>query len=161
MQLNRVKAYTLVEVSVVILLTGLIIASIFSILFITNKTYIGFDKKTKHTNEWVLLDLHLSKDVYFCDSMFYSNREIKFYTRDTLISYTFHDSTITRKREQAELIYDVNAVLITAETLAPVSNITSPAKKIDITFRLNASDFRCRYTKRYGSIVYLTYGNTH
>jgi len=159
-RMNKVKAYTLVEVSVVILLTGLIIASIFSILFITNKTYIGFNKKTKNTNEWVLLDLHLSKDVYACDTMFYSNRELKLYIRDTLVTYQFADSVVVRKKDLAELHYDMKAVSITAENIQPLA-LLSPAKKIDITFRVNAAEYRCRYKKRYGSIVYLTYGNTN
>lgn len=159
-QMNRVKAYTLVEVSVVILLTGLIIASIFSILFITNKTYIGFDKKIKNTNEWVLLDLHLSKDVYACDTMFYSNRELKLYIGDTLVTYQFADSGVVRKKDYAELHYDMTALSISSENIQPLV-LVSPVKKIDILFRVNAAEYRCRYKKRYGSIVYLTYGNTY
>lgn len=159
--MNKVKAYTLVEVSVVILLTGLVIASVFSIFFITNKTYIGFDKKNKNTNEWILLDLHLSKDVYACDSMFHEDREVKLYIKDTLISYIFSDSTVIRKKDHAVLQYEVNASAIKSETIDSLNTLVSPVKKMDITFLLNAAEYRCRYTKRYGSIVYLIYGNRY
>jgi prepilin-type N-terminal cleavage/methylation domain-containing protein len=158
--MNKVKAFTLVEVSVVILISGLLIASIFSIFFITNKTYLGFDKKTKNMNEWVVLDLHLSKDVYACDSMFYVNRELKLYVRDTLVIYQFADSVVVRKKEHAELKYQIKALSIDVETILPISDI-SPVKRLDIVFLVNAAVYRCRYKKRYGSIIYLNHGNTY
>lgn len=96
MMIKKVKAFTLFEVTISMLITGLIIGITYAAYQIISVNYSAYIAKQHNISNLNSLDNILKRDVLFCDLIVKSEDKITLLSSGISVSYEFSDSLIQR-----------------------------------------------------------------
>lgn len=96
MMIKKVKAFTLFEVTISMLITGLIIGITYAAYQIISVNYNAYISKQQNISNLNSLDNILKRDVLFCDLIIKSEDKITLLSSGISVSYEFSDSLIQR-----------------------------------------------------------------
>jgi hypothetical protein len=118
---GKVKAFTIVEVTVSMLLAVITIAIAYTSYRIVGNSYRQFDLKNKKLSEFILADKLLKKDVSACKKMIRTDDGISLLINESQIQYGFYKDYILRNQ------FDLR----TDTFLVKNSNFTSQFEKLE------------------------------
>ena len=93
---GKLRAYTILEVTVAMLLSAVSIAIAYTAFSILNKSYKGFDSRNKELAEFVLADKLLKRDFSEAKRLTRSETGIIMQLDSGIISYDFNEEYILR-----------------------------------------------------------------
>ncbi len=93
---TKLKAFTIMEITITMLLAAIVISITYTAYTIISKSYIGFTNKNKDISTVVQLDKLLKKDFYKALAISRDNQKILFKTDSADIIYEFEPDMVTR-----------------------------------------------------------------
>jgi len=93
---RRLKAFTLTEMIVVMLLTAVVIGMAYAVFQIISKSYTSFNLKNEKVNDAERLEHWLARDLQRADACLNEEDGLKLLIGVDTVSYTFKDSVVTR-----------------------------------------------------------------
>ena len=110
---RRLKAYTLTEMIVVMLLTAVVIGMAYSVFQIISKSYTSFNRKNEKVNDAERLEHWLGRDLQRADACLNEKDGLKLLIGLDTVGYTFKDSVVTRTslRIDSFRVYTANLTL--------------------------------------------------
>jgi hypothetical protein len=93
---TKLNAFTIMEITITMLLAGLVISITYTAYTIISGSYLGFTNKNREIAEVIQLDRLLKKDFYRASSISGNNQKILFRTDSADIRYEFAPDRVTR-----------------------------------------------------------------
>ena len=96
MQMRKIKAYTLMEVTVAMLLSAITIAICYAVYTIMTGYFSSFKDKTNEAEELLYFKHVMERDIQRSNHLLYNENSIEMLGDSTSINYIFTDSSILR-----------------------------------------------------------------
>jgi hypothetical protein len=157
MMKRRVKAYTIMEVTVTMLIAGMLISITYTIYSIVSKSYLSFAKKNVDMAVVVTLDKLLRKDFAHADIILKDNDGISVNSTAHFIKYHFDPNFITRTDIRTDTFKVKNEMVITSFEAQPVNEVNETEEQNrldDLEFILLFQNEKIpyHYHKQYSSV---------
>jgi len=115
--MNKIKAYTISELTIALVVTGIVISIAGSVLFLIKKQYDNYEEKNKAVYQLNLLEYLLEKDFAKADSIFWKEEEVTLFQQIDKIKYRFEYEYIIRDQKiVSDTFYfqadDINTVFL-------------------------------------------------
>ena len=96
--MKKLNAFTLAEVVVVLIISMILLSTIFTVLYIINRQNISFNKNVLNTNEFLLAEKIIRDDMYAADSVkkIQQGNMLRCYVNSDSISYYFGPDFLER-----------------------------------------------------------------
>lgn len=114
MIIKRVKAFTILEMTIAMLITAIVIAFTYTTFSILKRTYADFHEKNRQTTELLQLDHVLKRDFFKSIAIYKTEAGLRFINPSDTIDYTFQSDIILRKglRTDTFNIKAVNSLML-------------------------------------------------
>ena len=99
---HKVPAFTLMEVTIAMLIAAIAIAVTYTAYRIVSGTYINYTKKQDHVATFSLADQLMKKDFLQADQILRTQDGLDMLSPGALISYQFKDSLMLREQHSLE-----------------------------------------------------------
>lgn len=96
---NKINAFTLMEVTIAMVLAAISIAISFTVYQLLNKAYQQFDTKNKVAAEFMMLDQLLKKDISAADQVIHDEGHLVCRKAEQQIIYSFEEEFMTRNHD--------------------------------------------------------------
>jgi hypothetical protein len=160
----KMKAYTLVEVIVTMLLSAIIIGIAITGYSMTNDQFRIFDTSTKQSLDVLQFDAMMKTDVDKCNAIFWEDNELILKGENNIIIYSFDDEIILRKEQlQFEFEGEIKVKTIELRILKKATFFENEQKDYGIidTFILSINNFGrtqiLPYSKRYSAVQLMNF----
>ena len=111
--IKKIKAFTIIELVVVMILTAIIVGIVYSAYSIVGNQYSSYKKISVQNSRVALLSMLLSKDFTTAHYIKNGNEELFFYDKeDNIIRYGFDENYITRSGNSITDTFPVNTLNI-------------------------------------------------
>lgn len=111
--IKKVKAFTIIELVVVMILTAIIVGIVYSAYSIVGNQYYVYKKTGTQNSQVALLSMLLNKDFTSSHFIKYGNDELFFYSKeDNFIHYVFEENYITRNSNSVTDTFPINPLNI-------------------------------------------------
>jgi len=97
--MNKLKAYTISELTIALVVTGIVISIAGSVLFLIKKQYDNYEEKNRTTYQLNLVEYLLKKDFEKADSIFWKEEKLTLFQDIDKIKYTLEEEYIIRNQE--------------------------------------------------------------
>ncbi len=148
----KLKAFTLMEVTIAMVLAAISIGISFSVYRLLSKAYMDYDEKNRITAEFTRLEQRLSKDIQHTNRIFKAESGLT--VTDTLgnIQYTFTPDYITRNQYdlKTDTFFIRNNDLITSFESEDVES-GSLIDYISATLEFSGREIHVSYVKLYSA----------
>lgn len=117
---HKVKAFTIAETLINILILSIISAMLYIFLTTMNKQFSLFERRKLATLDYQVFTGSFSTDMYNCNSIKFQDSEKKLeltYYNGDQVNYYFSNHTVKREMNREEAYFDVYLVDYTFETL--------------------------------------------
>jgi prepilin-type N-terminal cleavage/methylation domain-containing protein len=104
MESKRVKAFTLVEMIVVMLLTAVVIGLAYEVFQVISKSYSSFSAKNERINDVERLEHWLKRDFIRAENITAGGNKVCMIIGKDTVSYVFTDSVVTRQGLRVDAI---------------------------------------------------------
>lgn len=149
MKNKKIKAFTLVELLVVLILSGVLaslVGGIFYYLFVYQQQ---IDRKPVAVNSMQQLDYLLKKDFDQSEKLFLEGRSLQCINKQDSVNYTFEGSAVIR---QQSIVVDTFRISADPGRIEKVGNLLK-SFEMEVTDKQNRK-VRHRYEKIYGVATY-------
>lgn len=154
---HRVRAFTIMELTIAMLISGIVIGITYTAYTIIIKTYTSFHQKNDAMAELVRLDQLLKRDIAHADLLLKSADGISMQSDSVLVTYNFQPTFIVRTSGIIDTFKVVAVDLNTSFENEPVIEFAeSPEQNRldDVSFSLNFQEEKIpyHYHKNYSSL---------
>jgi type II secretory pathway pseudopilin PulG len=149
---NKIKAFTLMEVTVAMVLAAISIGISFTVYQLLSKAYRQYDTKNRLIAELVQLDQLLKKDISAADKVFTEMGNLICQQKEKVVIYSFTDEYITRNQESLHtdsFFIRNGSLLLSFEDVPLESDRTVDQVEFDVQFFENY--IPRKYTKFYSA----------
>ncbi|MGX5689530.1 hypothetical protein [Arcticibacter tournemirensis] len=152
MNKGRLPAFTILEVTIAMLLAGITIGIAYTAYTVVGRSYSEYDLKNKKVAEFVLLNKLLKKDIAESEKAVRLGEGISLEGARGTIQYAFSPAFITRNQHelQTDTFYVKNSNLLMTFEDKPTEE-GKLADKISFTAELEGSAISMAFTKQYSS----------
>lgn len=139
--MTKLKAFTISELVVSMILTGIVISIAVTLLFMVKSQFVTFQEKNKTLYELNLFKTLLNKDFEKAEGIIWDETELSFKGSSTKLTYIFDEEYIVRNQSQLIdtfllRISDVNTLLLDNNLVVDFSfDIESHNKVYSVHFR--------------------------
>lgn len=98
--MNKLNAYTLAELSVSLIITGIVITIAVTSLLIVQKQFKEYGDRHQALHDINLLHSQLKKDVVTADSIAWNGQELSCFSSLLTIKYTWNQQSVIRNHHQ-------------------------------------------------------------
>lgn len=157
--MKKLNAFTLIEMLVVLILTGLVVSLSYSAYEIFLSYRISYLKSSRHLSQLEMLHLVLEKDFSQASSIKEQSGSIRFENPDaSLFLYHFNESNIVREQEfRADTFYLFNEGVAEIQTVPNTGLIT----KLSINLSTENKPLSFIFTKEYGPALFTKQEDEH
>lgn len=159
---KRLSAFTIPELMVVMLLSGIVISAMYVLLQFSFANYFRYYTATEKLNRMARMNYLLTKDINTSAVLQKTTTGFTFTTLDKVITYTLQDSMLVRKDGITDTL---NASSITCEIFMSEKPVAAMdvADRIQLNVIYNGEELLMQYNKNMDAKSYLfieeTYGN--
>lgn len=151
--MNKLKAYTITELVISMVVTGIIISIAGTILFMFNKQHSTFQSSNKELHQINLLHTLLNKDFEQSESVKWSNNTLSLESIEVRTEYSFEDNYVTRLEKSVIDTFHVPTTEINFEKNSELDLITL----FEFDFQLNNQKSSILLRKEYTPDVLLNH----
>lgn len=94
--MNKVKAFTIAEMIVIMMLTAITVSAAFALYRIVAFQWNNYQLTTKHIYSALSFERYLTQDIQFCDEVVYQDHSLTCSWPDKQVRYSFEDSVVIR-----------------------------------------------------------------
>ncbi|WP_256014126.1 PulJ/GspJ family protein [Desertivirga xinjiangensis] len=170
-RLQQLPAFTIMELTVSMIVAALVVSIAYSVYFLINKAYLDYRQRNQHFAELIQLDRLLKHDFRNADQLLLLSGQLYAKKGNKRISYEFNKSNIIRRAELADTfrlsVQDKN--FMCENIKIPAGNAYNRASpdvlktdfdipehlrvdELALTVLFNNSPVRFIYKKRYSSV---------
>nr|WP_321355533.1 prepilin-type N-terminal cleavage/methylation domain-containing protein [uncultured Draconibacterium sp.] len=151
--MRRIRAYTLIELTVSLIVGSLLIIFIWTGYYFITKHYNEWNNKNQWVREIALLDQQLRSDIKKADVVLNNRNEINIYTEDTIkLTYMINDNSIIRNTNGRRDSFALNITNINYKYLELNEEKSSTVSSINIILQLNEEEeLKLVFSKEYDS----------
>lgn len=157
----KLKAFTIIELTVITLLSGIVISIAYFVFFILQKQYNTYDKTSKIQLEITTLNRLLTEDFQKADSIVSStNSAFLIYKNELVTDYKFEPNYITRNKSSVTDTFHLstdNVSLILDEEPVSVPGIWLNELKFEANYHQKKLSFH--FYKKYPVAPFITKDN--
>lgn len=120
---NNIASFTILEVMIVLIITGIVSTLIFGSFQRTNEQLRQSELISDELNDWITIRSNLFSELYYCDSINVSKQKAEIYLKDRTVSYTNKSGEFWRAENNQELLIDASINSITSEEINGTPNV--------------------------------------
>jgi Tfp pilus assembly protein PilE len=153
---HRVKAFTIMEVTITMLIAAILIGITYTAYSIIVKSYISFSKKNEDMAVLVRLDELLKKDFAHSEIILKDNNGISFNSDDHVVKYQFNPDFIVRTTTRADTFKVKTGVINTTFENQAVNEVSATDEQnrlddLDLILLFQDEKIPYHYHKQYSS----------
>ncbi|HET6243888.1 MAG: prepilin-type N-terminal cleavage/methylation domain-containing protein [Bacteroidetes bacterium] len=118
--IKKVKAFTIIELVVVMILTSIVVGIVYSSYSIVGNQFYMYKKTGIQNSQVALLKMLLNKDFTTSQTIKKGNNELFFYQENNLILYGFGENFITRNSNAVKDTFAISPINIDTRFLNQV-----------------------------------------
>lgn len=108
---HKYKAFTITEAIFGLIISSIIISAVYYAFNAFNKQFYMYQNAQEVTNEYLLLDTTLKRDVYYSNELVFSENQVFLNDyQNNKVTYTFYNDYISRTVEDVETNFKVDLV---------------------------------------------------
>jgi prepilin-type N-terminal cleavage/methylation domain-containing protein len=157
MNSKTVKAFTIIEVTIAMLISAIVIGITYAVFSVINQSYNSFNKKNEHMAEVLLLDKLLRKDFEHAVLIIKDTSGIAFQSPDKSVRYKFDTAYVVRIGQISDT-FKVKTDTINASFENEIVNDPASSKEenrldqLDLSIVLQNEKITYHYHKIYSSV---------
>ena len=159
--MRKLKAFTIIELTVITLLSGIVISIAYFVFFILQKQYNTYDKTGKYQLEITTLSRLLTEDFQKSDSIISSSeKSLLTYKNNIVTDYKFDVNYITRSKSSVTDTFHFNTentVLLLDEVPVSVPGIWIDELKFETNYHQKKLSFH--FYKKYAVAPFISKDN--
>jgi prepilin-type N-terminal cleavage/methylation domain-containing protein len=156
--MRKIKAFTLMELLVGMVIGSIVIALGYSTYAIIYKQYSSYKKTKQQVVETIQLNTIMSTDFINSDVITYSNDKLILNKNNSALEYQFNDSFITRTQHELTDTFKVGAINILTKLVdAKESNFQSLITNFTFDVVVLESTEHFTFAKTYSAETLMTY----
>lgn len=153
-RLKRLPAFTILELTVVMLLTSLVIATGYLAWGMVWQQFLGYQKMANHIGEVARIEMVLHNDMEKADRVTRINNTVTFWNpASTNINYELGSTHIVRQVGTHTDTIHVPLTAIDTKMLELGANTGSLVERLEIQFDQYGRTQKMRFTKEYGVAI--------
>ncbi len=149
--MKKLKAFTIIELTVITLLSGIVISIAYFVFFILQKQYNSYDKTSKYQLEITTLSRLLTEDFQHADSVVStSEKAFEMFKNGKITSYQVEPLYITRNKSEVTDTFHLatqNSTLLLDEVAVTVPGIWVDELQFETIYHQKTLPFR--FHKKY------------
>jgi type II secretory pathway component PulJ len=149
---KKIPAFTLMEVTIAMLIAAIAIAMTYTAYRIISGTYSSYAKKQDRVAAFSLADRLLKNDFLGADHIIKTTEGVDFKSGNGLISYQFKDSLMLRSQHVLQtdtFKFPLKTVCLTFENME--AEVATEVDQLEYETSLEAQPITLTYKKRYSS----------
>ncbi len=151
---HRVKAFTIIEMTVVMLLSAIVISMAYFAFELLSRRYVKYKEQSEVFYKVTLLDQLLSRDFFVSDSIKSEGEILKVYKADITSDYHFGSKYVVRQFSgQTDTFYfnvEKKELLYNQQLIADGNSMTD---QLNLTLLLNGKVLEYNYIKHYSAAI--------
>ncbi|QHS56501.1 prepilin-type N-terminal cleavage/methylation domain-containing protein [Mucilaginibacter sp. 14171R-50] len=133
---KHLKAFTLTEMIMVMLLTAIVVAMAYEVLRIVYKTHAAFAAKNERVNDVERLEHWLRRDFQKAEVILGNDHSVRLLSTGDTVSYVFADSLVIRRAVRVDSFRIATSDLVTAFRAQPVQAAGEQMPIDELTFSI-------------------------
>jgi hypothetical protein len=154
---NRIAAFTIMELTVAMLISAIAIGLMYSAYAIISKSYLSFVDRNSNTSTLALLDRRLNRDIDKAEIIYRDSNMVTMRSNKDTVIYRFQADRVIRQKLLADTFKVSTESFITSFESIPVegNQFNGEEKKIDdlqIVLLADGQKIPYHYHKSYSSV---------
>lgn len=161
--MQKLRAYTLIEVIITLLLSVIIIGAAITGYTLINGQFRIFDNSTEQSLDILQFDIMMKMDIDRCDAIFFENEQLILKRKNNAIIYSFEEDKIFRNEQLDEYVDEIERKTVDLTILEIETYFEGEIQDFGIThkFTLKINNFGepriLPYSKKYSSVQLMNF----
>lgn len=149
---GKLKAYTILEVTISMLISALLIGITYSAYQVVSSSYKGYLQNQRKIQSLLAVDFVFKQDVLSADLIVKSDEQLKFLVKEGFITYEFADSVIIRSNSvQVRDTFQLKIDSVSFGTAGSKIDEEEIIDRISITGKSGGKRIVLDYSKKYSA----------
>ncbi len=165
--MQKLKAYTLIEVIVTLLLSVIIIGAAITGYSLINEQFRIFDISTKQSLDILQFNAMMKTDIDRCEAIFYENEQLVLKQKNNVIIYRFEENKVFRNEQSVAYEEEINSKEIDLNIIKVETYFEGEIQYFGIIdrFTLQINNFGepriLPYSKKYSAVQLMNFKNNN